>query len=69
MNKKVFIIASVLLIWVIAIHAQTYDQYSYPVYKKGYISLKKRRCTERQIPVFCGFEKNKVDHRHRNQNT
>ena len=40
MNKKVFIIASVLLIWVIAIHAQTYDQYSYPVYKKGYISLK-----------------------------
>ena len=60
MNKKVFIITSALLLWVITMSAQTYDLPNYIVYKKGYISLKNGDILKGKYVYSVDFKKLKV---------
>ena len=60
MNKKVFLITSALLLWVITMSAQTYDLPNYIVYKKGYISLKNGDILKGKYVYSVDFKKLKV---------
>ncbi len=60
MNKKLFIIASLLLFWVITMSAQMYDLPNYIVYKKGYISLKNGDILKGKYVYSVDFKKLKV---------
>ena len=60
MNKKVFLITSALLLWVITMSARTYDLPNYIVYKKGYISLKNGDILKGKYVYSVDFKKLKV---------